>query len=172
MYRVFLGLGSNLGDRVKHLTDALGEISRLTTIKAVSSVYKTAPYNMKSEHEFLNISAEVETSLEPPVLLHKLKLMEHKLGRTSHSHMKDREIDIDILLYENLYYEAHTEHSIEVPHSDVVHRRFVLTSLNDIASQVIHPVEGESIHTLLQRCVDQSKVERTTMQLHFSSSQP
>lgn len=166
MHRVFLGIGSNLGDRLQHVNEALRELGRIATINAVSAVYETEPYGMQSQHDFLNISVGVTTQLRPPDLLHKLKLIERKLGRTSHSHMKDREIDIDILLYENLYFEEHTGHSVEVPHPDLVNRKFALTSLNDIASDVVHPIEGDSIGVLLQRCTDRSRVERTSMQLH------
>ena len=169
MFRVFLGAGSNLHDRLEHLTGALREIGQIARVKAVSAVYQTEPYKMKSEHEFLNIAVEIETLLKPPELLNKLKYLERKLGRTSHTHMKDREIDIDILLYEGLYYEEHTGHSLEVPHPDLVHRKFALVSLSEIASHLIHPIEGLTIGTLLQQCTDQSKVERTSMQIHSLS---
>ena len=165
MYRVFLGLGSNLGDRLKHMNDAVHEIALVGTIMAISSVYESEPYHMSSEHKFLNAAVELTTSLGPPELLHKLRLIEHRLGRASHTHMKDRKIDIDMLLYDNFYYEEHTGHFIEVPHPDLANRRFALTSLRDIAPAVLHPIEGESIDALLRRCTDHGSVERTPMQL-------
>ena len=170
MCRVFLGLGSNLGDRLQHLSDAVREINHMAKIQSISSVYRTEPFGMKSDHEFYNAAIEIETLLDPPDLLQKLKNIEKKLGRSPHTHMKDREIDIDILLYSNLYYEEHTSHSIEVPHPDLVNRKFALIPLNEIASVVLHPIYGEAIGTLLHRCKDRSVVERTAMQLHYASS--
>lgn len=165
MYRVFLGLGSNLGDRLKYLQSALPAMSHLGNIRAVSAVYNAEPYGMDSKHDFLNAAVELETDLAPSELLHKLKRIEQHLGRTSHSHMKDREIDLDILLYARLYYEEHAGHSLEVPHPDLINRRFALTSLNDIAPQLVHPIEGDPISALLDRCEDHRRVERTSLAL-------
>ncbi len=165
MYRVFLGLGSNIGDRIQHLKHALSELGHIALVKAISPVYQTEPYGMSSQHEFLNSAVEIETSLEPPELLHKLKNLEKKLGRSPHTHMKDREIDIDILLYNNYYYEEHLGHTIEVPHPDLTTRKFALAPLNDIASTLMHPVFGETIGTLLQQCPDKNKVIKTSLKL-------
>ncbi|HTK83394.1 MAG TPA: 2-amino-4-hydroxy-6-hydroxymethyldihydropteridine diphosphokinase [Bacteroidota bacterium] len=166
MYRIFLGLGSNLGDRVQHLRKAMDELEQIASVKNVSSVFRTQPYKMKTGNEFLNLAVEIASEAEPPELLQKLQAIERKLGRTVPTHMADREIDIDILLYENYYYEEHTGHTLEVPHPDLVNRRFALASLNEIAPDVLHPVAGGTVSTLLERCTDHSAVERTSLQLH------
>ena len=165
MYRVFLGLGSNLGDRLQYLSDAIGEISVVSDMKAVSTVYRSEPYGMTSRNEFLNVAAEVATQSEPHDLLERLKEIERKLGRSVHTHMRDREIDIDILLYDNFYYEEHSDQSIVVPHPDLPNRKFVLMSLDEIAPAVLHPLYGESIHVLLHRCPDHRAVEPTGLRL-------
>jgi 2-amino-4-hydroxy-6-hydroxymethyldihydropteridine diphosphokinase len=170
MYRVFLGLGSDLGDRLQYLDSAIAEIGLGMKIKAISAVYKSAPYGMTTDCEFLNIAVEIATPLEPRELLDALKYIEKKLGRSPQTHMKDREIDIDILLYENFYYEEHALHSLEVPHPDLHNRRFALLSLNEIASDVLHPIYGRSVHVLLQQCPDKGAVERTALRLEHSSS--
>src|SRR5258707_15425287 len=102
MVRVFLGLGSNLGDRAAYLKEGIREINQLAPVVASSPVYETEPVGMESDHRFYNMVIEVETSLRPPELLRKLKMIERKAGRKHATHHLDREIDIDILLYEGI----------------------------------------------------------------------
>jgi 2-amino-4-hydroxy-6-hydroxymethyldihydropteridine diphosphokinase len=153
MYDVFIGLGSNLGERLEMLQRAIQEIGKISKIEAASSVYETEPSGMNSTHQFLNMAVKIRTEVEPPHLLHKLKAIEKKLGRTPSTHLKDREIDIDILLYDGLYFE---DHELHVPHLALAQRRFALTTLNDIAPMVKHPLAGTTIKTLLKHCPDTS----------------
>ena len=165
MYTVCLGLGSNLGNRLSFLQQAADEIQKMTTVIALSPVYEAEPVGMESSHLFYNVALKVETTLEPHDLLREIKNIEKNLGRSPHTHMKDREIDIDILLYNGLYYE---DHVLYVPHPHLSERRFVLTMLNDVASTMVEPISGESVSELLSKCTDQSSVQRTTNRIQLS----
>jgi 2-amino-4-hydroxy-6-hydroxymethyldihydropteridine diphosphokinase len=158
MYTVYLGLGSNIGDRLRFISGALERISEIAIIQAISPVYETEPVDVASKDNFFNLVVEVKTMLVPSVLLPKLKLIENNLGRTPCSHMKPREIDIDILMYEDKVFH---DGNVDVPHPRMTQRRFVLTPFCDIAAEVMHPVLNKSIRQLLDACVDKSSVVRT-----------
>lgn len=157
MFRVFLGLGSNLGDRLSYVSHALQEIAKVVTVRAISSVYETEPVGYKPQPEFLNLVMEVETPFDPQSLFKKLKVIETAVGRQHNEHMKSREIDIDILLYVGLKY---SDESVTVPHLELHNRRFVLEPLNEIAFEVIHPMLNATISVLLHQCSDGSRVVR------------
>lgn len=158
MARVFLGLGSNLGDRARYLWESLREINDIAPVVSCSPVYETDPVGMESEHRFYNMVVEVATEFRPPELLRHLKAIEKKLGRRRGSHLLDREIDIDILLVEGIEYNDET---VRVPHPQLEHRRFVLEPFRDIAPLVVHPGLNETIASLLRHCRDAGRVERT-----------
>jgi 2-amino-4-hydroxy-6-hydroxymethyldihydropteridine diphosphokinase len=157
MYRVYLGLGSNLGDRAKFLRRALLELQEIVEIQKCSSVYETQPSGMASANAFYNMAVKVITPFSPPRLLHAVKSIERKLGRSPATHLKDREIDIDILLYENLYYE---EHELQVPHPGLPERKFVLVPLKEIGAEATDPFTGTSMASLLRKCPDKSQVRK------------
>ncbi len=162
MVRVFLGLGSNLGDRAAHLREGMREINEVAPVLANSPVYETEPVGMDSDRPFYNMVIEVETGLRPPELLRTLKTIERKAGRRHSTHLLDRELDIDILLYEGIEY---ADESVRVPHPQLEHRRFALEPFKDIAPLVVHPVRNETIASLLRRCRDQSRVARTGIEI-------
>jgi len=162
MYDVYLGLGSNFGDRLEHLSKAAEEIGKIARIKKISSVYETAPVGMNSKHLFYNLVMEIETSLDPPILLEQLKSIETKVGRTSMARLQDREIDIDILLYEGLQYADET---LTVPHRELGNRRFVLEPFSEIAPENVHPTSGATIATLLTQCKDHSYACKTELSI-------
>jgi len=164
MYRVFLGLGSNLGDRARYLQRALTELREIGEIGNVSPVYETQPAGILSANPFYNMAVELKTPFNPPRLLHAVKGIEKKLGRTPSTHMKDREIDIDILLYEHLYYE---EHELQVPHPHLSERRFALVPLCDIAPRVTDPFTGSTMEQVLKKCSDTSTITKTTINLQL-----
>ena len=163
-YRVFLGLGSNLGDRFHYLSAAAGALRRLpaTSVVWYSSVYETDPYGRPDQPKFLNAAAEVQTALEAPELLRHLKAIEQEVGRTGTERWGPREIDIDILLYEGKTYQ---ESEVTVPHADLEHRRFALVPLREIAADVVHPVNGQTMEELAAGCADQGRVVKTTYHL-------
>ncbi len=158
MVCVFLGLGSNIGDRIQYLSRAISMIEQIATIERISPVYETEPVGMYEANPFYNLTMEISTKKRPTDLMQSLKDIETKLGRSSSSHMKPREIDIDMLLVDSYIYKD--EH-LELPHAELANRRFVLEPLNEIASQVVHPVLHQTISTLLTHCSDKHTVKRT-----------
>jgi 2-amino-4-hydroxy-6-hydroxymethyldihydropteridine diphosphokinase len=157
MFRVFLGLGSNIGDRVQYLTKAISMIEQIGTIEQISSVFETEPVGMSDANSFYNLKVELSTEKQPRLLLKSLKEIETNLGRSSSSHMKPREIDIDILLVDGYIYK---DEYLEIPHAELANRRFVLEPLNEIAPYVVHPVLHQTVSTLLTHCTDNHTVKR------------
>jgi len=164
MSRIFIGLGSNLGDRAKYLHQALSELENLpqTTVKNFSSVYETEPVGVKGQPKFLNMVAEVDSMLRPDDLIHELKEIEQHVGRTFREHWGPREIDLDLLYYGG---EMLNETSLHVPHPEISNRRFVLVPLKEIAAEFQDPLRHLSVEELLQRCSDTSSVRKTTQHM-------
>jgi 2-amino-4-hydroxy-6-hydroxymethyldihydropteridine diphosphokinase len=164
MSRIFIGLGSNLGDRAKYLRRALSELENVpqTTVKKISSVYETEPVGVKGQPKFLNMVAEVDSMLRPDDLIHELKEIEQRVGRTFREHWGPREIDLDLLYYGG---EMLNETSLQVPHPEISNRRFVLVPLKEIAAEFQDPLRHLSVEDLLQRCSDTSSVRKTTQQM-------
>jgi 2-amino-4-hydroxy-6-hydroxymethyldihydropteridine diphosphokinase len=156
-YSAFLGLGSNLGQREKHLNTAVAELKRMRSSRLVwtSNVYETDPVGKISQPKFLNACVEMETELSPGDLHAETKSMEARLGRTSTERWGPREIDVDILLYDGVVFD---KDGVTVPHPEMEHRRFVLVPLNDIAADLVHPVTGLTVAEMLKACKDQSRV--------------
>jgi 2-amino-4-hydroxy-6-hydroxymethyldihydropteridine diphosphokinase len=159
MKTVYLGIGTNLGDREENLKKAIGMIEvHIGTIKLSSSVYETEPWGFQSGNYFLNMVVEVETSLRSSGLLGRLLMIESLLGRLRQGkEYQSRIIDIDILFYNN---QVIKKKVLTVPHPGIQNRRFVLVPLNEIAGDLIHPVLGKSIRQLLEECPDKSKIAK------------
>jgi 2-amino-4-hydroxy-6-hydroxymethyldihydropteridine diphosphokinase len=160
-YRVFVGMGSNLGDRAGMLNRAAAELGRVPGVRlaACSPVYETDPVGKTDQPRFLNAACEIQTSLAPPDLLRELKLIEERLGRAGVERWGPREIDLDILLYDGL---VHSGSGITVPHPELEHRRFVLVPLRELDPDVVHPVSGLTIGELAEACSGQGRVQRTS----------
>ncbi len=167
MARVYLGLGSNKGERLAFLQSALDQSAKLygTSVITVSSVYETEPVGKKDQAEFLNAVAEIETALAPHDLLRKLKRIEKDLGRKDWIRWGPREIDIDILYYDDVVLKDLT---IQIPHREIANRRFVLIPLNEIAQGLLDPARKLSVADLLKFCSDTSTVRRTKLVLSRS----
>jgi 2-amino-4-hydroxy-6-hydroxymethyldihydropteridine diphosphokinase len=151
----YLSLGTNLGNKVENLKNALHHISLFSAIKKVSSVYETEPWGYQSNNSFYNICIEIETLLEAHTLLENLLSIESHLGRSRSLHYTDRIIDIDILLYNNMQIETD---NLKVPHPHLHKRNFVLNPLVQIAADVIHPIFKISIQELYSQSEDSNKI--------------
>ncbi len=147
MSRVFLGLGSNMGDKEKNIRSALSLISDVCEIKKVSPFYLTEPVGSVKQQWFLNCCVEIETILNPEKLLSHLKTIEQRLGRTKTVRNGPRSIDIDILFYEDLV--VHTKDLI-IPHPRIEERLFVLRPLLDLDPEFIHPLQKISLRKMYQ----------------------
>ena len=149
MATVYLGLGTNIGNRKENLTRAIEALSlALGHYSALSSFIETAPWGFNSDNAFLNCTVAFDTELTPHQLLDTTENIERKLGRTSKSNggiYHDRVIDIDILLYGS---ETVSTERLTIPHPLMHMRDFVLEPLAQIAPHTIHPTTGKSIEQL------------------------
>lgn len=147
---LYLGIGSNLGDKEQHLEAAVSHIEELIgKIVSRSALYVTEPWGFSSENSFINAVVGVETVLSPRNVLDATKEIERQMGRTrksSEGRYEDRIIDIDILLYDNWIIE---EADLMIPHPLMSQRLFVMEPLCEIAPEFIHPVLRKSIKELL-----------------------
>jgi 2-amino-4-hydroxy-6-hydroxymethyldihydropteridine diphosphokinase len=170
MARVFIGLGSNLGDRENYLHQALTELTRLerTTVKQYSSVYETEPVGIKEQPQFLNMVTELDSELPPQVLLQELKKIERTIGRTHNKHWGPREIDLDLLYYDKGVF--HNE-QLHVPHPEIAHRKFILVPMKEIASDFYDPLRHLNMEELLLRCSDTSAVRKTTHSISLGAAE-
>jgi len=159
-YRVFLGLGSNLGERDQYLNRAANGLKCLKDTRLVwaSSVYETEPYGKKEQPGFLNAVIEIETAHPPEELFREVKLLERETGRTLADHWGPREIDIDILIYDGLVFG---NEQVTVPHPELEKRKFVLIPLREIAPDLVHPVSGLTVEEMAASCPDRSRVVKS-----------
>ena len=150
---VYLGLGSNLGNRQDNLDRVLDFLSQRLRIERVSSVYDTEPLGNPNQPRFLNLVCQISTGLEPIALLALAKGIESKLGRLPHTSNAPRPIDIDILFYGDRVIETP---ELIIPHPRLTQRAFVLIPMAEIAPDLVHPVNAKTIKELtreLQRGV-------------------
>ncbi|WP_298565075.1 2-amino-4-hydroxy-6-hydroxymethyldihydropteridine diphosphokinase [uncultured Phascolarctobacterium sp.] len=148
----YIALGSNLGDKAANLGQAVKLLqAKGLQIRAVSSFFQTEPYGVTDQPEFINAAACVETSLPPEALLKLLLDTELEMGRVRLRHWGERNIDLDLLLYDDLIYHSD---KLTLPHPDMQNRLFVLQPLAEIAAEKIHPVYKKSIQTLLKSLTD------------------
>jgi 2-amino-4-hydroxy-6-hydroxymethyldihydropteridine diphosphokinase len=144
---VYLSLGSNLGDRLAALQTAVETLHKPDLlIKRVSSVYETAPVDLKEQPDFLNIAVEAETSLYPLRLLQRTQRIEREMGRKRTVSKGPRTLDIDILLHGSSVVNTT---KLQIPHPRMNERRFVLTPLAEVAGELRHPVTRFSVAEML-----------------------
>jgi len=156
----YLSLGTNKGDRLQYLQKAVDLIAiNIGSIIRVSSVYKTASWGFKGS-DFLNICLQLNTNLQPEILLEKVLKIEKEMGRIRNNSdsYKDRIIDIDILLFDD---EIIFLKALIVPHKTMLNRKFVMVPLAEIAPNLKHPITKKTILINLQEgCKDNSEIEK------------
>jgi 2-amino-4-hydroxy-6-hydroxymethyldihydropteridine diphosphokinase len=149
MATAYLSLGSNLGDRLGYLTDAIRRLATPhTRVTQVSSIYKTAPWGNTDQPSFLNMAAAVETDLTPDELLRHILSVEQALGRVRTVRWGPRTVDIDMLLFAD---ERRTTGDLELPHPRMAERAFVLVPLLEIAPYLPY---GEALDALDRTGID------------------
>jgi 2-amino-4-hydroxy-6-hydroxymethyldihydropteridine diphosphokinase len=155
---VYLGFGSNIGDRTQHLVDACTTLAQhpAITLQAVSSLYHTAPVGVTQQDWFLNAVARLQTTLTPPSLLSVTQATERRIGRTPTFHWGPRVIDVDILLYDALCVQTPF---LTLPHAALDSRPFVLVPLHELAPQLQLP-SGIDVQTLLTAFGQDDRVRR------------
>ena len=155
---VFIGLGSNLGDRAENLRKAIVELSKSSIkIQLLSSVYESLPMNSPpGSRPYFNAVINGLTDLSPLSLLRCLQEIELQLGRTWHDPNAPRGIDLDILLYGNQNVQAE---GLVVPHPKMLERSFVLIPLQEIAPEVFHPVACKKITQLVKNLREEDSLQ-------------
>jgi 2-amino-4-hydroxy-6-hydroxymethyldihydropteridine diphosphokinase len=143
--RVYLSLGSNIGDRAANLQSAIEELSRFGKVAAVSSLYETEPVEFTKQPWFLNCAVSLDTEKTPAELLRALLEIERTMGRLRTQQKGPRKIDIDILLFGDSSVNTAT---LTIPHPAMHERRFVLEPLAEIAPNARHPLLNKTVREL------------------------
>ncbi len=152
MTKIYIGFGTNLGDREKQLREALRRVGRAVQITKTSPVYETEPWGVTAQPRFLNMVAEAETELGPEDVLRALQRIEHEMGRIRGMRYGPRIIDLDLLLYGD---EVMATKDLTLPHPRIAERRFVLLPLVELAPDLVHPELGMTMRELLERVPDE-----------------
>ena len=160
IHKIYLGLGSNLGDRLENLHQAVERFPSTIRVDRVSPVYETAPWGYVDQPAFLNQVIEIDSSLTPLEMLEELKRLEAMQGRELTFRYGPRKLDLDILLYSNMVYNRA---GLIIPHLHMHERAFVLVPLADLVPDLVHPVLGKTVNQLL------AGVDRSGVQLYEPS---
>ena len=158
-HAVYIGIGSNLGDKVSRCEEAISEILKVDGHKllAKSSFYKTRPVGYTEQDWFVNGVIKIETDLGPFDLLRTLKAIESRMGRVRTFQGGPRMIDLDILFYDDMEIR---EEALEIPHPRLHERQFVLVPLAEIDPGFLHPALGKTIRGLLDSIQSDQGVEK------------
>lgn len=171
----YISIGSNLGDRLEYIKEAIGKIRQSKDIEIckASSVYETQPVEYKNQPWFLNMVLELETNLEPLNLLELLLNIENQMSRkrnrphgTEFVRYGPRNIDLDLLLYDDL---AINSDKLILPHPRMHKRKFVLVPLAKIAPKAVHPVLRKSVERLLKELSTDSVSRKDKIEVRLYS---
>jgi 2-amino-4-hydroxy-6-hydroxymethyldihydropteridine diphosphokinase len=146
MYHIFLALGSNIENRKQHIETAIVLLREKVRDITVAPLYETKPRYFEDQQNFLNTVLSGYTDLEPRELLQFTKAVQKEVGRVERFRNGPREIDIDILFYDNVVYK---DEELEIPHPRLQERDFVLQPFSDINPDFSHPVLKKTIRELL-----------------------
>lgn len=158
MAHAYIGFGSNIDDRFYYITQALQLLLKgenVSLIK-VSSLYETEPVGYEEQGWFLNGVVAIETGLSVHELLPLLKEIERDVGRQHRARWRPREVDLDLLIYDQCSINTP---NLTVPHPEMHLRSFVLVPFAEIAPEVLHPIRGQNIRTLLSNLNDEKTVK-------------
>lgn len=160
--KAILMLGSNIGNRIDHIKEAISKIStKIGRPDSISSVYETEPWEMQTENQFLNVAIAVVTTCTPKEILDHCLTIESEIGRQRTGQgYTDRIIDIDLITVDDLIIKTE---GLELPHPRIELRKFVLQPLSEIEPMWRHPVSGRGIIELLANCPKNPKVVRTSI---------
>jgi 2-amino-4-hydroxy-6-hydroxymethyldihydropteridine diphosphokinase len=141
---VFIGIGSNEGNKISNIKSAIDLINLIIdcNVDKISSLYESTPYGDIEQDNFLNAVIKISTKLNPQELFIELKKIEQKLGRIVREKWGPREIDLDILFFNDLII---SDEIITLPHKGIIYRDFVLVPLIEIEPDFIHPVFKKNI---------------------------
>src|SRR5215211_2793940 len=148
-HTAYLALGTNLGDRLANLKQAISALTPQMEVQTKSQVYETPPWGYEDQPKFLNQVIKAQTYLEPEALLKHLKRLEVALGRKASFQNGPRLIDIDLLFYDDLVLN---QPSLVIPHPRLHERGFVLLPLMDIAPDLVHPIHKKSVREMAAQC--------------------
>ena len=156
MATAYVGLGSNLGDRMTMLQMAVRRLEPLGRVTEVSSLYETEPVGYLEQPPFLNAVVALDTALAPADLMDGLLGIERDLGRMRSFQNAPRTLDLDLLLVDDMILDT-TE--LTLPHPRLLERAFVLVPLVELAPEMAHPVSGQSMREILGSLPDRGGVE-------------
>ncbi len=159
---VYIGIGSNQGDRIANCKEAISRLGKLKEAKvlATSSFYETEPVGELEQNWFINAAVKLETALSLRELFDSLQRIERQMGRQRSVEKGSRIIDLDLLFYNQ---EVISQQELIVPHPRIHSRRFVLTTLNEIAAKEVHPQLNLSVSQLLARLKDEKIVRKISL---------
>jgi len=161
---VYMGIGSNEGDRLNNIKQAIEFISDLDgcNIETVSSLYETSPFGSVNQENFFNAVLKIFTSLNPKQLFQKLKEIEEKLGRVQREKWGPRKIDLDILFFNDLIF---SDEIITLPHKGIIYRDFVMIPLIEVEPELIHPVFNKKVSEFISGLKSTNILSKRTEQL-------
>jgi 2-amino-4-hydroxy-6-hydroxymethyldihydropteridine diphosphokinase len=164
MNKVFLGLGSNVGDKLESINNAINYFlwdSRFFEVK-VSSVYESKPYGEIEQNNFYNGAICFLTNLDVEQVFKITKELENRIGRIKRQNWGPREIDIDILLFGD---KVLNNEKLTIPHEDLLNRDFVIVPLLELDEEIVHPIENKKIKTFLSELEDKYIVDKVNLDL-------